>query len=111
VAKTSSEPYDHRVGCLQKSEQSLFLQHIRIDLLSVLLKETDMTEARSRSDFGDFYNRPDKGHICWLSQMGLRNAAHHLTDNPTVICSKCNAKANMPHYVCFPIPLAGEQLL
>jgi len=46
------------------------------------------------------------GHICWLSQMGLLNEVHHLTCTPTVACSECGAKANLPHNVCFPKPLA-----
>ncbi|NVN92224.1 MAG: hypothetical protein HXX11_16700 [Desulfuromonadales bacterium] len=43
-----------------------------------------------------------KGHICWLSNMGLLNEVRHLTNNPTVTCSKCGARANLPHNVCFP---------
>ena len=49
-----------------------------------------------------------KGHICWLAHMGLLSEVYHLTNNPTVSCSKCGAKANLPHNVCFPIPLEGE---
>ena len=47
---------------------------------------------------GEFH----KGHICWLSRMELWAEVKHLTDNPTVTCSKCGAKANQPHNVCFP---------
>lgn len=43
-----------------------------------------------------------KGHICWLSHMGLLHEVSHLTNAPTVSCSKCGAKANLPHNVCFP---------
>ena len=50
-----------------------------------------------------------KGHICWLSHMGLFMEVKHLTDNPAVSCSKCGAKANLSHNVCFPAPLAGDQ--
>lgn len=46
-----------------------------------------------------------KGHICWLTHMGLIMEVHHLTDCPTVSCTKCGAKANLPHNVCFPIAL------
>lgn len=46
-----------------------------------------------------------KGHICWLSQMGLLNEVVHLTNSPTIACAKCGAKANLPHNVCFPAPL------
>jgi len=48
-----------------------------------------------------------KGHICWLSQMGLLNEVYHLTNSPTIACSKCGAKANLPHNVCFPVSLEG----
>jgi len=46
-----------------------------------------------------------KGHICWLSQMGLLNEVVHLTNSPTIACAKCGAKANLPHNVCFPTSL------
>lgn len=46
-----------------------------------------------------------KGHICWLSHMGLLMEVKHLTETPTVSCTKCGAKANLPHNVCFPDPL------
>lgn len=46
-----------------------------------------------------------KGHICWLTHMGLIMEVHHLCDNPAVTCSKCGAKANLPHNVCFPVNL------
>ncbi len=46
-----------------------------------------------------------KGHICWLTQMGLLMEVHHLSNSPTVSCLKCGAKANLPHNVCFPGPL------
>lgn len=48
-----------------------------------------------------------KGHICWLSHMGLIMEVRHLTDNPTVSCAKCGARANLPHNVCFPVPLGS----
>ena len=43
-----------------------------------------------------------KGHVCWLSHMGLLAEVHHLTNSPTIMCAKCGAKANLPHNVCFP---------
>ncbi len=46
-----------------------------------------------------------KGHICWLTNMGLLKEVYHLTCTPTVSCRKCGAKANLPHNVCFPTPL------
>lgn len=51
-----------------------------------------------------------KGHICWLTHMGLIMEVRHLNDSPTVSCSKCGAKANLPHNVCFPIPLGSKGL-
>lgn len=42
------------------------------------------------------------GHICWLSRMGMLMEMQHLTDNPTVKCTRCGAKANLAHNVCFP---------
>lgn len=47
-----------------------------------------------------------KGHICWLTHMGLLNEVHHLTCSPTVSCLKCGAKANLAHNVCFPTPIS-----
>jgi len=49
-----------------------------------------------------------KGHICWLSHMGLIMEVQHLTDSPTVSCTKCGARANLPHNVCFPAPAESE---
>jgi hypothetical protein len=43
-----------------------------------------------------------KGHICWLSKMGLLAEVQHLTSAPTVSCAKCGARANLAHNVCFP---------
>ncbi len=48
-----------------------------------------------------------KGHICWLTQMGMIMEVQHLSNTPTVACAKCGAKANLPHNVCFPGPLGG----
>jgi hypothetical protein len=45
-----------------------------------------------------------KGHICWLSHMGLLSEVRHLSDNPAATCAKCGARANSPHNVCFPEP-------
>jgi ribosomal protein L32 len=45
-----------------------------------------------------------KGHICWLLHMGLLNEVYHLSCSPTISCSKCGAKANLTHNVCFPTP-------
>ena len=46
--------------------------------------------------------------VCLICNKGFKTLkrhlakAHNLTDNPTVTCSKCGAKANQPHNVCFP---------
>jgi len=47
-----------------------------------------------------------KGHVCWLTNMGLLKEVHHITCDPTVMCKKCGAKANLPHNVCFPTTIA-----
>lgn len=46
-----------------------------------------------------------RGHICWLTNMGLLAEVYHLSCTPTVSCTKCGAKANLPHNVCFPGPM------
>jgi hypothetical protein len=51
-----------------------------------------------------------EAHICWLTHMGLHHAMHSLNNNPTVSCSKCGAKANLPNNVCFPIPLTDQEI-
>ena len=43
-----------------------------------------------------------KGHICYLTNMGMLLEVHHISDKPAVRCEKCGAKANQPHNVCFP---------
>ena len=43
-----------------------------------------------------------KGHICWLTNMGLLAEVTHLTTAPTVTCLKCGARANQAHNLCFP---------
>jgi len=50
-----------------------------------------------------------KGHICWLNHMGLLNEVYHLTCTPSVSCSKCGARANLPHNVCFPKPDTADR--
>ncbi len=63
--------------------------------------QTKSEESQSTCSCGEMH----KGHICWLSQMGLLNEVVHLTNSPTIACSKCGAKANQHHNVCFPTPL------
>ncbi len=63
------------------------------------LQETESPE--SECSCGETH----KGHICWLSRMGLLQEMYHLSNAATVECTKCGAKANLPHNVCFPLPL------
>ena len=65
-------------------------------------KQIDKDDSDMLCDCGEIH----KGHICWISQMGLLMEVQHLTNSPTVSCSKCGAKANLPHNVCFPASLA-----
>ena len=65
-----------------------------------MAERTD-TETPHRCSCGETHI----GHICWLTSMGLFMELQHLTDTPTVKCSKCGAKANLPHNVCFPATL------
>lgn len=69
-----------------------------------------MTEQRGddNSDMLCTCGEKHTGHICWLSRMGLIMEVQHLSDNPAVSCSKCGAKANLPHNVCFPAPLKNS---
>jgi len=66
-----------------------------------------MTEQRGNDDSEMLCTcgEKHKGHICWLSRMGLIMEVQHLCDNPTILCSNCGAKANLPHNVCFPVSL------
>lgn len=49
-----------------------------------------------------------KGHICYLTNMGLLHEVLHLSDAPLVSCEKCGARANLPHNVCFPVAADKE---
>lgn len=51
-----------------------------------------------------------KGHICWLTHMGLLAEVYHLTCTPAVSCAKCGAKANLAHNVCCPMPIGADSL-
>jgi ribosomal protein L32 len=68
------------------------------------LRMDDMAEQveNEDSDLCCTCGEMHKGHICWLSRMGLIMEVQHLSDCPTVSCSSCGAKANLPHNVCFP---------
>lgn len=50
-----------------------------------------------------------KGHICYLTNMGLLQEVYHLSNAPTVTCKKCGARANLPHNLCFPDDNAPQQ--
>lgn len=63
--------------------------------------QTDEEIVESECSCGELH----RGHICWLTHMGLLAEVYHLSSTPTVSCSKCGAKANLPHNVCFPGPL------
>ena len=39
-------------------------------------------------------------HICFLKMNGLDDILARVTDNPTVECRHCGAKANSMEYVC-----------
>ncbi|MDD2850542.1 MAG: hypothetical protein PHY09_01400 [Desulfuromonadaceae bacterium] len=39
-------------------------------------------------------------HMCALKRQGLDDCIKSLSDNPTVECSKCGAKANSSEYLC-----------
>lgn len=41
-----------------------------------------------------------KMHICTLKMQGLDDCLKGVTDNPTVECRHCGAKANSLQYVC-----------
>jgi hypothetical protein len=46
-----------------------------------------------------------KGHICYLTNMGMLHEVYHLSNAPTATCEKCGARANLPHNLCFPLSL------
>ena len=68
---------------------------------------SEQTEKEDMSQMVCNCGELHKGHICWLTHMGLLNEVYHISCNPTVACRKCGAKANLPHNVCFPGPLGG----
>jgi hypothetical protein len=39
-------------------------------------------------------------HICYLKSQGLEECIKSISDNPTVECRQCGAKANSLQYVC-----------
>lgn len=39
-------------------------------------------------------------HICYLKSHGQDDCIKSLTDNPTVECRQCGAKANSSEYIC-----------
>ena len=47
-----------------------------------------------------------KMHMCALKSQGEDDCIKSLSDNPTVQCSNCGAKANDPQNLCAPQPLS-----
>jgi hypothetical protein len=41
-----------------------------------------------------------KMHICYLKLQGQEECIRSITDNPTVECRHCGAKANSLQYIC-----------
>lgn len=41
-----------------------------------------------------------KTHICYLKAQGQEECIRSITDNPTVECRHCGAKANSLEYIC-----------
>uniref|UniRef100_A0A831XGE2 Uncharacterized protein n=1 Tax=Geobacter metallireducens TaxID=28232 RepID=A0A831XGE2_GEOME len=41
-----------------------------------------------------------KQHMCYLNSQGEDERIRNLSDNPTVECRQCGAKANRVEYVC-----------
>ncbi|HEY6838637.1 MAG TPA: hypothetical protein VI389_07845 [Geobacteraceae bacterium] len=39
-------------------------------------------------------------HICYLKMHGMEENIKSITDNPTVECRQCGAKANSVEYLC-----------
>ena len=64
--------------------------------------ETKTSNGNEQSEMICSCGEMHKGHICYLTNMGLLQEVHHLSDKPTVSCLKCGAKANLPHNLCFP---------
>jgi hypothetical protein len=51
--------------------------------------------GKENSDMVCTWGDMHKGHISWLTLMGLLNEVNHLCCNPTISCSKCGANANL----------------
>ncbi len=62
------------------------------------MTRTDDTPPEMLCKCGELH----KGHICWLTHMGLLHEVQHLSSDPAVTCLKCGARANQAHNVCFP---------
>ena len=54
---------------------------------------------------------PDTGraplHMCKLRQAGMMEEIDRHSARPTMVCSKCGAKADDAAYLCNPRPLRG----
>jgi len=48
--------------------------------------------------------------MCELKARGLMEEIDRRSSNPTVVCGKCLAKANLPEFLHNPRPLAKKKL-
>lgn len=47
-------------------------------------------------------------HMCILKEKGMNEEIVKLSDNPTVECGICGAKANSADYICTPVKVWEE---
>ncbi|MEA3362856.1 MAG: hypothetical protein U9Q61_06255 [Thermodesulfobacteriota bacterium] len=48
--------------------------------------------------------------MCELQAKGLMEEIDHRSTNPTVVCGKCGAKANLPEHLHNPRPLMKKKI-
>jgi hypothetical protein len=46
-------------------------------------------------------------HMCVLKALGLKDEVERRSTDPVIICGNCGAEADLPEYVCNPMPI-GE---
>ena len=73
-------------------------KHCRNNFAHYIFRKVTMDKTENICSCGELH----KGHICYLTNMGMLREVHHLSDKPAVTCGKCGAKANLAHNVCFP---------
>lgn len=71
-------------------------------MINGISMHTDETIAGAEANQTCSCGEMHKGHICWLTHMGLIMEVQHISNNPKVSCLKCGAKANLAHNVCHP---------